>query len=229
MGSWQRDNYFTRLNSGQLPRVHKPRFNDSFADLDWIGEDVFIVGGGPSVLDHDLSVLEGRKVITVNMGYRAAKPTIAYFGSILLLMRASREADFNDIVGVRAALEAMVWNTKSQYGCHVMECSQEEWGSDFITGVPVFSNSGLVAVNMADILGAENIYLIGFDMRGEKGRTVNFHDYYPDNMRPPESHYDTYRNDFDRVPLYGSSNVWNCNKASALRTFPYRPLKDAIR
>jgi len=36
----------------------------------WEGETAFIVGGGPSLLDVDISVLEGKRVIGVNNAYQ---------------------------------------------------------------------------------------------------------------------------------------------------------------
>lgn len=52
------------------------------------------------------------------------------------------------------------------------------WGQSLTEGVGCGGNSGFAALNLADILGAEAVYLLGFDMRGEGGRTANFHDGY---------------------------------------------------
>lgn len=37
---------------------------------DWPGETVFIVGGGPSVLEQDVELLRGRRVIAINSSYQ---------------------------------------------------------------------------------------------------------------------------------------------------------------
>lgn len=37
---------------------------------EWVGATVFIVGGGPSLLDLDLDVLDGQKIIAINTSYQ---------------------------------------------------------------------------------------------------------------------------------------------------------------
>ena len=39
------------------------------------------------------------------------------------------------------------------------------------------------ALNLADLLGAASIFLVGFDMRGDGVRTANWHDDYPDEWK----------------------------------------------
>ena len=201
---------------------------DTFNDLDWIGEDVFIIGGGPSLRGVDLSQLECRKVITINMGYRLVRPTLAYFGSILLLIRCYRKNDFQQIQSPRAALESQLWNVKHPHGCHTIETTECDWGESLESGLPCFSNSGLVCLNLADLLGAQNIYLLGFDMKSSGPKTENWHTDYPEGMRPPSEHYQTYLSDFERVAHYCNAQVWNCNPDSELKLFPYRPLDEAL-
>jgi hypothetical protein len=52
------------------------------------------------------------------------------------------------------------------------------WGRSLAEGVGCGGNSGFAALNLADVLGAETVYLLGFDLRGENGKTANFHDGY---------------------------------------------------
>src|SRR4029450_12910778 len=48
---------------------------------EWPGETVFIVGGGPSVLQQDLGLLRGRRVIVINSSfYSVPWADILYFG-----------------------------------------------------------------------------------------------------------------------------------------------------
>jgi hypothetical protein len=48
---------------------------------EWPGETAFIVGGGPSVLGHDLETLRGRRVIVINSSIHAAPwADVLYFG-----------------------------------------------------------------------------------------------------------------------------------------------------
>ena len=50
------------------------------------------------------------------MGFTLIEPTIAYFGSILLLLRLEAKHALSDVPR-KAALEAMLWNVQHPYGC----------------------------------------------------------------------------------------------------------------
>lgn len=63
------------------------------------------------------------------------------------------------------------------------------WGQSLTEGVGCGGNSGFAALNLADILGAETVYLLGFDMRGENGRTANFHDGYAEKPASDAVYY----------------------------------------
>jgi hypothetical protein len=52
------------------------------------------------------------------------------------------------------------------------------WGRSLAEGVGCAGNSGFAALNLADVLGADPIYLLGFDMKGEGGVVTHFHDGY---------------------------------------------------
>jgi len=70
------------------------------------------------------------------------------------------------------------------------------WGRSLAEGVGVGGNSGFAALNLADILGADPIYLLGFDLRGENGKTANFHDGYAHTKPAADSVYDRFLDSF---------------------------------
>lgn len=70
------------------------------------------------------------------------------------------------------------------------------WGRSLEEGVGAGGNSGFAALNLADILGAETIYLLGFDLRGENGKTANWHDGYGPKEVANESIYDRFLESF---------------------------------
>ena len=57
------------------------------------------------------------------------------------------------------------------------------WGRSLAEGVGCAGNSGFAALNLAVILGADPIFLLGFDMRGENGLLTHFHSGYRE--KPP--------------------------------------------
>ena len=66
------------------------------------------------------------------------------------------------------------------------------WGRSLEEGVGCGGNSGFAALNLADILGADPIYLLGFDLKGENGKTANWHEGYAHTKPANESLYDRY-------------------------------------
>jgi hypothetical protein len=66
------------------------------------------------------------------------------------------------------------------------------WGRTLEEGVGCGGNSGFAALNLADILGADPIYLLGFDLKGENGVTANWHSGYSHTKPANESIYDRY-------------------------------------
>lgn len=237
MGRWQDEAYFRSRGAGTVP-YHSPRFTDLYEDDAWDGEDVWIIGGGPSVKTHDLSLLRGRKVIAVNMGFTVCEPTFIFVGSVMLLQRlcgrlGGGKGVVLDINCPMVVHERAVWNLKSSMGGYVLEVPENinaSWGKKVREGVPAFSNSGIMAVNIADLLGARRIFLIGFDMRAaEDGKTANFHKLYPDHMRPPGSHYENYMKDFERVPKHCKAEVVNCTPDSRMKIFPHMSYAESLR
>ncbi|KKL05019.1 hypothetical protein LCGC14_2610230, partial [marine sediment metagenome] len=64
-------------------------------------------------------------------------------------------------------------------------------------GIAGESNSGFGAVSLAHCLGANPIYLLGFDMKGKSGRQSWWHKGYPSNQRGDV--YKVFINDFKRI------------------------------
>jgi hypothetical protein len=222
VGKWQSETFFKRKAANDLPRNHQPRFTQRLKDDAWIGERVFIIGGGPSVAGFDLERLDKEKVIGVNMAYNIFECDLHYFGSILLMMTLSKDQGFKDLAN-KCCLEAMVWNSRRSYGCDIIEAAdkhQVEYGWSLESGIPVYSNSGLVAINLADLLGAKEIYLLGFDLIDAGGKTWNYHNWYPDYIKPEVSPYQTYIEEFRQVSKYIRADVYNCSLTSALDCFP---------
>lgn len=223
MGTWQAQTFFKKRAEGALPRAHRPRFTDSHEDDQWAGRRVFIVGGGPSLNGLDLARLEGELVLGINMAFRALACTINFFGSVMLMQSIQNEPDFQ-LLDNKCCLEAMVWNTKTAFGCQVIEAADKRemaYGYGLRTGIPVFTNSGMIALNLADILGAEEIYLLGFDMNARKdGRTQNWHTWYKDSITPKNDRYRDYIEEFERTVPFVRAKVFNCSHASRLQCFP---------
>jgi len=176
--------------------------------------------------------LAGRKVIAVNMGFTVCEPTFVFIGSVMLLQRVYQSRGLPDIKCPVVTHERAVWNLRNAYGCDIVEVPMDErcrWGTSLRDGVPCFTNSGTMALNLADMLGPKRIFLVGFDMNGgPDGKTSNFHTHYPDRMRPNAAHYDKYLRELEDVAKFCKTPVFNCSASSRLMAFPHIAYEESI-
>lgn len=87
------------------------------------------------------------------------------------------------------------------------------------------SNSGFQALNLAILMGARVIYLLGYDMRAIDGRTHCFGK-HPGELQQ-ESAFSHFVRAFHRAApdlRKKGIQVFNCSKQSALKCFPFRPI-----
>ena len=89
------------------------------------------------------------------------------------------------------------------------------------------SNSGFQALNIAYLLGAKRIILLGYDMKIAKSGKAHWFGDHPDKVR---SNYQSWWSRFSVVAdqLKGKVEVINCSPDSALQCFPKMPLSEAL-
>ena len=92
-------------------------------------------------------------------------------------------------------------------------------------------NGGFQAMNLAVLMGAARILLLGFDMRSVDGRKHCHDDHGPGLVNPQESTFASWREAFRRaVPQLRDAGVTalNCTPGSALKCFPLARLEAAL-
>lgn len=216
----------------RLPTAYDPGMN-ALSDGAWKGRRVFIVGGGPSLRDFDFSRLQGELVIGINRAYERINCTVLYsmderffgwaaagtFGSEAL-------ARYREFKGVKLA---GLFAAEIPAGCQaVMLSSTEALPTSLGAGLFHGNNSGYSALLLAYLLGANPIYLLGYDCKYEDGRS-HWHGGYP--AATTESTVGSFIPYFERLAPELSKKgvtVVNLNPDSALRCFPFREF-DSIR
>lgn len=90
------------------------------------------------------------------------------------------------------------------------------------------SNSGYQAVNLAYILGADRILLLGYDMKPAPDGTTHFFGDHPPELRR-NSPYGQFFEAFETIDpdTYGVEII-NCSRDTALTCFPRLPIADAL-
>lgn len=85
-------------------------------------------------------------------------------------------------------------------------------------GIPGGGNSGFQAINLAYMLGAKTIILLGFDMFG-----VHYFGDHPDKL-VKQSPYKDFIKSFETITK--DVEIINCSRQTALNCFPKKYIKD---
>ena len=161
-----------------LPTEYTNRFAwDVLPDNSWHNQPCFIIGGGPSLTHFNWDLLKGKLTIGINRVYENLDPTIIFgmdphFVRWILMGKYGDEAKkkfmesrafkvwlLTAIVSLPSYIHILkVWNSYAS-GRHSFPFSMKE-------GIGHGCNSGYAALNFAACLGANPIYLLGYDMKG---------------------------------------------------------------
>jgi hypothetical protein len=204
---------------------------------------VIIIGGGPSLRGYDWSPIlkqqaQGRLyVIGTNDAYRLGFPNLVLFGDSDWFFLPNR----GDGWGHREALEVY-----ARQGGMVVSCScpsaaeiEEFKKCPFVhhiqrgplSGLSVNprslawnGNTGAAAINLALLLGATSVILLGFDCKADKNGKGNWHENVKQPVPPPHI-YERFTKFFNalasELPRYFPGvPVLNAGPDSALGSFP---------
>lgn len=164
----------------------------------WKGHRCFIIGGGPSVLTHNLDRLAGELTIGVNRAYDVYYPSILcaldpqfYLWAECGAFGIFSEMRYRSYPGTKAWIQVRKDTSINAYGIYTIPFIH--WN---------VNNSGNAAIRLAIELGASPIYLIGFDL---KGTPTNFHDGYPIAASP-----DAYEGFIENIERYAPDKAEEC-------------------
>lgn len=146
------------------------------------GKDVFIVGGGSSLIGFNFNLLKDKCVIAINRSFMHTPfAQILYFSDYRFYMWATGKLD-NDVSLIESFKKfkgkvVSIANKINDERIHIMMNSGKT-GFDTNNGkLKHGGNSGYAAINLAYHLGAKRIILMGYDMKGINGK-LHFHDGY---------------------------------------------------
>jgi hypothetical protein len=157
----------------------------------WKGEEAFIIGGGPSLRGFDWSLLIDEHTVGCNNAFRLGPEVckiVVFCDKKFILGEQGRPREgFYDMLSVfpnsvitndtqlRYRPEKWIlWMQRRPVGLH-----HDALGYN--------ANTGAAAINVAILLGATTIYLLGFDMHLDPQRRPNWHDHQID--KPSEEVY----------------------------------------
>jgi hypothetical protein len=202
----------------------------------WAGRRAFILGGGPSLATLDLYDLRDELTLGLNMAF-LHEPTANLIYDLRLMESLDGSPMWKAYRGHKFWLNSEMPNIPHdvcpfdgtrQLRPARMDSSLPRWPSTLAGGIYRGNNAGTAGVSLVDILGADPIYLLGFDMRAEAGKPANWHEMYPEEWKAKESTLKTFREDLTRIKGHVRRRVINLTPGSALDAFPKESLADVL-
>ena len=210
---------------------------------------VYIVGGGPSLDGFDFKILNGRDVIAVNksieyldnvkyfitMDYTFLKKTKLSIHEInkrcekSIFILNNGEDYIKKINGIYTDTRTNLRYDNLVFFNNIIESKNSvDPKTGFGTTINNYqhgNNSGYCALQLALLLGYDEINLLGFDLNYDKTKT-HFHKGYMQNIGQFSSRLNLYRNNFIRsIKLSKLNNVYSCTNTSYLNHYiTYRPI-----
>lgn len=190
----------------------------------WQGQDAYIIGGGVSLTEFNWERLRLLNTVGCNDAYKLGIKLckVCVFGDDKWFyhhqewLRAYEGDLYSALNSKKIKLSGKIKPLKRYAkGLHA-------------DGVGWNGNTGMVALNLAILLGAVRIYLLGFDMK----RTAEQSNWHPNNLdKNPDTVYQKFldwskyvRTDWDnKFPLI---DIINVTDDSALDLFPKIPTKE---
>lgn len=200
----------------------------------WKGERCFIIAGGESVNDFDIERLEGEHVIAVNLAFRLLDPEIIYATDARLWGWIERgETGVLDSERFENSKALKVWSDLNSAPLPEDIVIAPAFAGGKISdslekGIAPGTNSGFGALNLAMLLGASEIYLIGFDFYG--GR---WHAGYPEPSEAGNSdHLQCFKENSEEFKQFMEANeikIINLNPKSKLKVFEFGEMPKDIK
>jgi hypothetical protein len=195
----------------------------------WHGKRCFVIAGGPSLSGFDFSQLENELTIGVNRVYEKLDCTILFamdgrFYKWITENRYGKEAHkkFKRFQGCKFWLDISNLNLNNVF----YEKAIGRTGMSFRLedGLYHGNNSGFGALNLAVALGANPIYLLGFDMKFTEGKG-HYHDGHPTAFKEAmmKSFPKAFEKTADDTKAHGVKII-NLNHNSALKCYPFGDL-----
>ena len=212
----------------------------------WEGQPAYLIGGGPSLKSFDWSLLTNKpNVIVVNRAFVEVPTASVFFTEdARFLLRFPKEfskewAAFQGLKVWHCLNEAEIPEVKAAVpDLHVILNKRQDkhWSRSFADGLSYSSNSMVGAINIACLLGADPIFLLGVDCRSGELRMDNYHDSYKsDPMWEVGSNAaDQFKSDFENwVHIHTKDrnivNLINPDYESRVECWPKVNWKDVLK
>lgn len=196
----------------------------------WKGEDAYVIGGGPSLRKFDWGSISGKNTIGCNSAFILGSDIcqIVVFGDIGWWENIGRQGT-EEYGGIVVGCSNKLHNANCPWLLTMERNGKAEFGIDKLVWA---GNTGSLAINLALILGARRVFLLGFDMFTKNMSDPNWHlvrRLTPSkNAEPP---YPRFIAEFNRISrslprIFPGREVINVTDESKLEGFPKVSLRE---
>lgn len=216
-----------------------PHVKEVLRDGQWSGSPCVLFGGGPSlglVLDRLSEFPRGTMLAAANQSWKVdPAPSLAYFidKQVLVLAQEKFSDRWNELTPHQVRVTNSAHSSTGPWAATywIRQVSSDKWGNSLETGIVAANNTGLGLLNIVDILGADPIILLGYDVKSE-GHRMSWHDDYPDQPgwkpKNPEQSYERWKTCLQSVVGQIRAKVFNANPESGYEAFEKITFDEAI-
>lgn len=203
----------------------------------WKEKACAVIGGGPSLRNFNwegshLQDLLGGRIVAVNFAYeKFPQAACVITEDVRFIQLASRKESWRNFKGekilscLEPSYEPLARAAEPNIRIIPRKSSTKFWAKSLDEGLSYSSNSLVPALNIADILGADPIYILGLDCNPvEPDKPTNFHDHYkkaPGFERTNNHQLEEFRRDitFWVAPHLRHRTVFNMNRNTGVNAF----------
>jgi hypothetical protein len=191
----------------------------------WDGQTVVVAGSGPSLTKGDLDFVRGRvPVVVVSRTYQ-----LAPWADLLFSMESIWwEAYKPEFPGAKFSPSVIPpWIYRGVTSIY----SKEGAGFSLDPGYIHEGCSGFGAINLALLMGARRIILLGFDCKSSGGKRHFFGDHVAGLSNPTEGEYRRWLEHYEgALPSLARAGVEviNCGRDTAITAFPRMTIEEAL-
>jgi len=217
----------TSLRKSSPPiNMNNSELAKSYGSVDkiWNNETVYLIGGGPSLLGFNWSLLSNKKTIAINKAYNVLPEAAVLYWTDVRFYNWFK-ADIDNFKGLKVTCKLISTEYKDITILRTSSVEGLDMRPEYICHG---NNSGYGAINLAAKMGAKKIYLLGFDMAATQTNT-HWHSGY--SVKHNTSIYPKMMNHFNCLPellKQQGIEIWNANPNSMLTMFNKCTIESAI-
>jgi len=193
-----------------------------------LGKRCFIVGRGGSLKDFDFDRLNNEYVIAVNEAFLTIRSDAVVFcdGG---LWKNNLEALLKYEGTIFAAERTRYYEQDTRNNVVIFPINNGNAGVGIEDGLYCGASSGMIALNLAQCMCADTIYLLGYDVNEEEENI-----YFDDDQDEHSGMYKDHKRNTDHVKMYREAfgfyhNVFNCSPVSRIEAFPKIDINEVLR